>query len=55
VEVSFLFPHQQMFQLENHKPFIHLGLKFKVGAIYSLVLPNYSHLGYCKESFSLRD
>tara|TARA_R110001592_G_scaffold225191_3_gene480965 strand:- start:602 stop:1441 length:840 start_codon:yes stop_codon:yes gene_type:complete len=38
-----LFPHQQTFQLDHSKPFIHLGVKFKVGALYSLALPNYSH------------
>jgi len=38
-----LFPHQQTFQLDHSKPFIHLGVKFKVGAFYSLDIPSYSH------------
>ena len=38
-----LFPHQQTFQLDHSEPFIHLGVKFRVGAIYSLALEDCSH------------
>ncbi|MPY21380.1 helix-turn-helix domain-containing protein [Shewanella sp. YLB-07] len=38
-----LFPHLQTFQLDHSKPFIHLGVKFRVGALYSLGFPLYSH------------
>jgi len=31
-----LFPHLHTFQLDHTKPFIHLGIKFKVGAFYSI-------------------
>jgi AraC-like DNA-binding protein len=31
-----LFPHKQTFQLDHSKPFVHLGIKFHVGALYSL-------------------
>jgi AraC-like DNA-binding protein len=31
-----LFPHLHTFQLDHTKPFIHLGIKFKVGALYSI-------------------
>lgn len=37
-----LFPHHQTLQLDHSKPFIHLGVKFHVGAIYSLDMSNYS-------------
>lgn len=30
-----LFPHLHTFKLDHTKPFIHLGVKFKVGALYS--------------------
>ncbi|NAX45735.1 helix-turn-helix domain-containing protein [Photobacterium halotolerans] len=33
-----LFPHQQTFQLDHSKPFVHLGVKFHIGALYSLKL-----------------
>ncbi|WP_100636079.1 helix-turn-helix domain-containing protein [Marinomonas sp. ef1] len=38
-----LFPHQYTFQLDHSEPFIHLGVKFRVGAIYSLELENCPH------------
>lgn len=38
-----LFPHHQTFQLDHSKPFMHLGIKFHVGALYSLEIPNYLH------------
>ncbi len=31
-----LLPHQQTFQLDHSKPFVHLGVKFHAGALYSL-------------------
>lgn len=33
-----LFPHHQTFELDHSKPFLHLGVKFHVGALYSLKL-----------------
>ncbi|QFU21976.1 helix-turn-helix domain-containing protein [Shewanella eurypsychrophilus] len=38
-----LLPHLQTFQLDHSKPFIHLGVKFNIGALYSLGLSAYSH------------
>lgn len=38
-----LFPHLHTFQLDHTQPFIHLGIKFKVGALYSIKLPNNPH------------
>lgn len=38
-----LFPHLNTFQLDHTNPFIHLGIKFKVGALYSIKLLNYDH------------
>ncbi|AQS37119.1 DNA-binding domain-containing protein, AraC-type [Shewanella psychrophila] len=38
-----LFPHLQTFELDHSKPFVHLGIKFHIGALYSLGLPAYSH------------
>lgn len=38
-----LFPHKQTLQLDHSKAFVHLGIKFHVGAIYSLDLPLYTH------------
>lgn len=31
-----LFPHLQTFELDHSQPFVHLGIKFRVGALYSL-------------------
>lgn len=31
-----LFPHCQTFQLDHSKPVVHLGVKFHIGALYSL-------------------
>ncbi|TPH13970.1 helix-turn-helix domain-containing protein [Litorilituus lipolyticus] len=31
-----LFPHLQTLHLDHTKPFVHLGVKFKVGALYSI-------------------
>ena len=39
-----LFPHHQTFELDHSKPFVHLGIKFRVGALYSLDIVNDSHL-----------
>jgi len=36
-----LFPHKQTFELDHSNAFIHLGIKFKIGALYSL--PNFSN------------
>lgn len=30
-----IFPHTQTFQLNHSKPFLHLGIKFHIGALYS--------------------
>lgn len=38
-----LFPHLHTFQLDHTKPFIHLGVKFKIGAFYSIKLLNQTH------------
>jgi len=38
-----LYPHRNTFQLDHSQPFIHLGVKFRIGALYSLTLPNYEH------------
>ena len=38
-----IFPHHQTFQLDHSKPFVHLGIKFHVGALYALDIPAYSH------------
>jgi len=38
-----LYPHHQTIQVDHSKPFIHLGVKFHTGALYSLNTPNYSH------------
>lgn len=31
-----LYPHQNTFELDHSQPFIHLGIKFHIGALYSL-------------------
>jgi AraC-like DNA-binding protein len=31
-----LYPHRQTFELDHSKPFVHLGIKFHVGALYCL-------------------
>lgn len=38
-----LFPHHQTIALDHSKPFIHLGVKFHVGALYSLDMPSSIH------------
>ncbi len=38
-----LFPHLNTFQLDHTNPFTHLGIKFKVGALYSIKLLNNAH------------
>ncbi|MDO6687998.1 MULTISPECIES: helix-turn-helix domain-containing protein [unclassified Agarivorans] len=38
-----IFPHSETFILDHSKPFQHLGIKFHAGALYSLVIPEYSH------------
>ncbi|MCJ8303110.1 helix-turn-helix domain-containing protein [Shewanella sp.] len=38
-----IYPHHKTFQLDHSKPFIHVGIKFRVGALYSIELRNYSH------------
>ncbi|MDN3680852.1 AraC family transcriptional regulator [Vibrio tapetis subsp. quintayensis] len=35
-----LFPHKQTVELDHSKPFIHIGIKFKTGALYNL--PDFS-------------
>ncbi len=36
-----IFPHTQTYQLDHSKPFRHLGIKFHIGALYSLdMLPS---------------
>lgn len=35
-----LYPHRQTFELDHSKPFVHLGIKFHVGALYCL--PDFS-------------
>ncbi|MFA0047833.1 helix-turn-helix domain-containing protein [Vibrio sp. 10N.261.51.F11] len=38
-----LLPHHKAIELDHSKPFIHLGIKFHVGALYSLVTPDCPH------------
>ena len=38
-----LLPHQKAIELDHSKPFIHLGIKFHVGALYTLAIPDCSH------------
>ncbi|MBQ4837859.1 helix-turn-helix domain-containing protein [Pseudoalteromonas luteoviolacea] len=38
-----LFPHLQTLQLDHSSPFIHLGIKFKVGAFYAIKIPGFGH------------
>lgn len=38
-----LFPHLQSMRLDHSQPFVHLGIKFKVGALYNMNIPNCSH------------
>ncbi|WP_281560608.1 helix-turn-helix domain-containing protein [Thalassomonas sp. RHCl1] len=38
-----IFPHLQTFQLDHVKPFIHLGVKFRIGALYSIEVPGCTH------------
>ncbi|MFS1907549.1 helix-turn-helix domain-containing protein [Vibrio lentus] len=38
-----LLPHHKAIELDHSKPFIHLGIKFHVGALYSLNIPDCSH------------
>ncbi len=38
-----LLPHHKAIELDHSKPFIHLGIKFHVGALYSLTIPDYPH------------
>lgn len=38
-----LFPHLNTIQLDHTKPFIHLGVKLKIGALYSIKLLNHEH------------
>jgi AraC-like DNA-binding protein len=40
-----IFPHTQTYQLDHSKPFLHLGIKFHIGALYSLdLLPSQPNL-----------
>ncbi|MCC4819923.1 AraC family transcriptional regulator, partial [Vibrio lentus] len=36
-------PHHKAIELDHSKPFVHLGIKFHVGALYSLALPDSPH------------
>jgi AraC-like DNA-binding protein len=38
-----LFPHQQTLQLDHSQAFVHLGIKFRIGALYSLKIPTCAH------------
>lgn len=38
-----LLPHHKAIELDHSKPFVHLGIKFHVGALYSLALPDCPH------------
>ncbi|ESP91111.1 MULTISPECIES: helix-turn-helix domain-containing protein [Pseudoalteromonas] len=38
-----LFPHLQSLQLDHSCSFIHLGIKFKVGAFYAIKIPGFGH------------
>lgn len=38
-----LYPQQQTLQLDHRQRFIYLGIKFKVGALYSLSIAGYDH------------
>lgn len=41
-----LYPHMQTIELDHSKPFVHLGIKFRVGSLYSLP-------GFCDASVAL--
>ena len=38
-----LLPHHKAIELDHSKPFIHFGIKFHVGALYSLTIPDCPH------------
>ncbi|QQX82387.1 helix-turn-helix transcriptional regulator [Shewanella sp. KX20019] len=38
-----LFPQQQTLQIDHSERFIYLGVKFHIGALYSLDIPDYNH------------
>ncbi|MGF1689389.1 helix-turn-helix domain-containing protein [Photobacterium japonica] len=38
-----MFPHQQTYLLDHTEAFIHIGVKFRIGALYALEIPNYEH------------
>lgn len=38
-----VLPHSQTFQLDHSQPFVYLGVKFHVGALYALSIPDYEH------------
>lgn len=38
-----LLPHHKAIELDHSKPFVHLGIKFHVEALYSLALPESPH------------
>ncbi|MGI9874165.1 helix-turn-helix domain-containing protein [Vibrio chagasii] len=38
-----LLPHHKAIELDHSKPFIHLGIKFHVGALYALNIPDCPH------------
>ncbi|PMN72175.1 helix-turn-helix domain-containing protein [Enterovibrio norvegicus] len=38
-----LFPHLHTFELDHRDPFVHIGIKFHAGALYSLTLLEYVH------------
>ncbi|MCK8070522.1 AraC family transcriptional regulator [Vibrio sp. 1CM23M] len=38
-----LLPHHKAIELDHSKPFVHLGIKFHVGALYTLDIPDCPH------------
>lgn len=38
-----IYPHHKTFQLDHSEPFVCLGVKFRVGALYTINIPDYEH------------
>ena len=38
-----LFPHHSTYALDHSQPFIYIGIKFHIGALYALEIPHYTH------------
>jgi len=38
-----IFPHLNTFQLDHSNPFVYIGIKFRVGALYAIEIPGLVH------------